>query len=159
MGCDIHYKVEGKRSDNHKWEWAFWDKVPNQYDENSHGSIVDYLLGGRRNYSFFYLLADVRGYVEGCSPLFKGRGWPEDSPSHVTLSEWNNGVIKDGYIGDHSYTYLTEDDVPTINKCDALYEADAVATQIITEILDGWFYKGGRPRRYDEYRILIGFDS
>lgn len=115
MGCDIHIHVEYKRDKftgydaNNKpqyekrWFCGDYFKVNPYYTEGEDDgeqplSLVDFC--GRRNYSLFSVLADVRNY--GNTPYIdEPRGLPEDVTAEVKKDSDYWGC--DG----HSHSYFT----------------------------------------------------
>lgn len=94
MGTDIHGTLRVKNWKN-KWEYH---KLPEYFDN--------------RDYDFFAILADVRNgygfagvtrYDKPVIPFTSGRGFPEDAP----LQDDDDTIKGIGYIGDHSYGYIT----------------------------------------------------
>lgn len=155
MGCDIHYLVEGYRADTRTWEWAKWDKVKAKSYEpgaDRYVSILDSLINNR-NYSLFFLLADVREWkVDGDVPvpIAPNRGIPHNASPQET------------YLGDHGFTFLDKYDMNRIRASRAYFSAcDGMAVYHVLERIlgHGWFLTRCVDPEYLEYRILIGFDS
>lgn len=87
MGCDIHLFVE-KRIPKVGW------RIDHSRDWDS-----DF---GRRSYTAFSMLADVRnGYGHDIEPIFEPRGVPEDA------SLLYKGHVEDYGGGGHSHSYAT----------------------------------------------------
>ena len=102
MGADIHFYVEKKKRDG-KWHLAECHEIePDTYEEKGDSIYIRSQDGGR-NYGFFGLLANVRGY-SGESTI-PARGVPKDvspdlgryieqwgcdahSTSHCSISEY-----------------------------------------------------------------------
>lgn len=127
MGCDIHIVVE-RRNSAGEWERVFppkeardpWlvenaGKHPDGWYEKR-AAVTWY---GGRNYVLFGVLANVRngygfaGIATGNSvvPISEPRGFPQDMSEGVRALAEERGHEDDVWLGDHSHTWLTLDEV------------------------------------------------
>lgn len=116
MGCDIHMAVEVRR--NGKWERALppeHARVPCEVEEARRGdpwsvrrAEVEWFTD--RRYALFGALAGVRNY--DVSPIAEPRGLPNDVSEEVRkLATYDYDNPGDVQLGDHSFTWLTLDEV------------------------------------------------
>lgn len=112
MGCDIHVRVQVRRDgqwEDYKWFDEAWH--PGRWDNEESWPTAAKAYDGleSRNYKKFAILAGVRngfgfaGIPWGKPiehPIAEDRGWPED----FTPPNANDDY---GYMGDHSFTWMT----------------------------------------------------
>ena len=101
MGCDIHSRAE-QRDENGKWQ-----------------VIAGFPPFDWRDYGMYGFLAGVRNY-SAVPPISQPRGLPSDAPE---VDE------DDGWLGDHSYSWLSVEELTTFDY-DAAVEDCRVTRQI-----------------------------
>lgn len=114
MGCDITLFCEGYL--NGKWinidRWHRQDRVAEYMVTDNEGFDYTDLIGGRRDYGLFYLLAGVRGNdeQETYPPIAKPRGLPGDM-DHLIKKYYENSYgihfFQEETINFHGASYLS----------------------------------------------------
>ncbi len=122
MGCDIHIVVE--RKDGESWQ-RVWSHSYDKTDMEGTPECFD-----NRNYDLFGILADVRNGV-GFAGCLTGSGWPSIAPdrgipddSTVTERERH-----DYTLGDHSYTWVSLDELKAFDWDGTVADAFGVVTR------------------------------
>lgn len=147
MGCDIHYVIEKKFGD--KWigvHAKYYSPTPEiDCQEKPTGDMWSALYSrnqvfGNRNYTFFNLLAGVRGGGPA-EPL----GAPED------CSELARAVIDAYDMDGHSHSWL-----PYKEWCNCYALASGSA---LTDNGDMTWLSGVSKSEMDDYRVVFYFDN
>lgn len=130
MGCDIHGVLQREWGDARGWETV------DQIDED-------------RSYAVFAALAGVRNY-EDLKPIAEPRGLPDDfkldDDEHVF--EDMEGNLRRVWIGDHSYSWLS------IDELNAWPEKERLGDQWLSWLR--WVTLKHEPCKL---RIVFGFDN
>lgn len=156
MGCDIHMAVEVRR--NGKWERVLppesaWDPwlVVNGWMDDARQSWYD-----GRNYTLFGVLAGVRNY--DVDPISKPRGFPPDPGDEVAKMIADDG-LESWWLGDHSHTWLTLDEVLAYDWDQRLPNGDTLrecSDDFMTRTVPALQNLDPDPRNV---RLVFGFDS
>lgn len=147
MGCDIHGVLQ-TRFKNVEGKWASWDTKIEIHDD--------------RHYLVFAALAGVRNYY-GVGSISAPRGLPEDLKlidndlSDPTVQTWRGKV----WLGDHSYSWLTPDEILDWPGWDKKAEPGDVKTlrEYCAVFLAWTRYAKTLADEEGEGRIVFGFDS
>jgi hypothetical protein len=128
MGCDIHAVFQAKRDGK-------WIDVPSKYQEDRHYMLFAWLADVRNGYGFAGMPTHTR-----IEPISRPRGLPEDfehrNETHATTadvieSSWLAKYRKpdepyEVWLGDHSHSWLTADEILAAPKPDGVLRTGIV---------------------------------
>lgn len=117
MGCDIHGVFQTRVKGASLW----WTEL----------EIED-----SRNYAVFSALADVRNNT-GITPIAEPRGLPEDFDMKEAMTVMRYGDPADPWLGDHSFSWLTLDELLNWNGWDQLVNDNGIIDRKQYESWDG----------------------
>lgn len=132
MGADIHGLLQARYAGSKHW-----------FNECE--------IEDGRNYVLFSVLANVRNYND-LIPIAAPRGLPEDSGFSAETEQ-----IGSVWMGDHSYTWFTLDELSEWDGWDQKIGDESVREYVQTFLL--WLEYAKSKTRGMEARIVIGFDS
>lgn len=144
MGCDIHLFLEKRLRKEDPWELDENHTVTSE-DGGEDYKYLEQVSATGRNYSLFYILADVRGYGEPA--LRKPKGVPQDMSG---LLRWEYDRNVDG----HSHSWLSLEE---FKQC--LVEADYnFKNNKSTDAFYNWNdYFGGKGNRPPDYTTIVNY--
>lgn len=152
MGCDIHIQIEAYGE--HGWEIVPWVTEPEDSDEwvdwdRYHATALKLPPSfEHRNYDRFALLDDIRNGSSGhlWPSLAPHRGIPDDSVTH------------DRYLGEHSFTWVTLDEVERHPWGDIVGLLES-ASDVMRPWLEECLPKIRAVTGTRKVRLILGFDS
>lgn len=131
MGADIHIYTEVRRTVNNELKWINVDnwRINPYYDKtdpNGESRLVLQSIHGRRDYSLFAILANVRNYDEANPFICEPKGLPED----ISIPTKQEADVWDGDGHSHSYFTLKElkdyvITMPKIKHCGLVSQKEA----------------------------------
>ena len=151
MGTDIHVAMQAKQNGQ-------WETVPHQYDETRHYFLFAWLANVRNGFGF----AGVRTF-NPIKPIAEPRGLPDDillsgGDEHPVackeLMGRRGAYHEEGedlaiWLGDHSHSWLTADEILTAPKPGRTWH-----TGIVTrELFDAW---DGHSKPSETYNMIGG---
>lgn len=142
MGCDIHVFLEKRLRKEDPWQLDENHRVTSEDGDNY--KYLEQVSATGRNYSLFYILADVRGCGE---PLLReAKGIPGDISE---LLRWEY----DRYVDGHSHSWLS---LQEFKQC--LVEAEYYPTDNkSTDAFFNWSDYYGGKKRPEDYTTIINY--
>ncbi len=121
MGCDIHIVIQRQEADG-SWIELPWQREPYTFKGARpavNGFPVAPACFSDRNYDLFAILADVRN-GSGFAGIKTGEGWPSIAPDRGLPDGFDSNAVLPcpmyreygpRYIGDHSFTWVSLDEL------------------------------------------------